>query len=132
MPVAKYAIAGANIKDRLWMIKHALSLKPTVNLVIYEVDARMFDTEGLSSASYSLFLPFADSAVMSQYLYDEATWQEFYTAKLIKTAGFRDQTLNSHAWIAESKRKQARYALNSIKVIWRGNGGERSGFLMRP
>lgn len=91
---AKYAIAGANIKDRLWMIKHALSLKPTVNLVIYEVDARMFDTEGLSSASYSLFLPFVDSAVMSQYLYDEATWQEFYTAKLIKTDRFRDQTLN--------------------------------------
>jgi hypothetical protein len=94
VPVAKYAVAGANVVDRLWMIRHALSLNPNVKSVVYDVDARMFDTEGLSSASYSLFLPFADDAVMSPYLKKEATWQEYYTGKFIKTARFRDQTLN--------------------------------------
>ena len=56
-PVTKYAIAGANIVDRYSMIKHFIGLNPTVKIVIYDVDTRLFDTEGLSSASYTLFLP---------------------------------------------------------------------------
>jgi hypothetical protein len=58
------------------------------------VDARLFDSEGLSSGSYTLFLPFIDNDVMSQYLKQEASWQEYYTSKLIRTTRFRDQTLN--------------------------------------
>jgi hypothetical protein len=94
MPTVKYAVAGANVTDRMWMVQHALTLNPTVKLVIYDVDTRLFDSEGLSSASYSLFLPFIDDVVMSKYLYNHATWQEYYIAKLIKTTRFRDQTLD--------------------------------------
>lgn len=92
--VAKYAIAGANTLDRLWMIKHYLSINPHIRTIIYDVNAQLFDSEGLSSASYTLFLPFIDDEIMSQYLRREATWQEYYTAKIIRTARFRDQTLN--------------------------------------
>jgi len=94
VPVAKYAIAGANVLDRFWMIKHYLNMNPNVRTVIYGVDARMFDSEGLSSASYTLFLPFINNHVMEQYLRKQATPEEFYTCKFIKTARFRDQTLN--------------------------------------
>ena len=94
VPVAKYATAGANTLDRMWMVRHYLEKQPTVKTVIYDVDPRLFDTEGLSSASYTLFLPYIDDPAMDQYLRQEATWQEYVTAKLIHTARFRDQTIN--------------------------------------
>jgi len=92
--VAKYAVAGANTVDRFWMIKHYLSLNPDVKMVIYGVDARLFDSQGLSSASYTLFLPFVDNPLMSSYLRQYASWQEYYSSKIFKSARFRDQTLN--------------------------------------
>jgi hypothetical protein len=92
-PVTKYAIAGANCLDRYWMIKHYLSIDPDVSIVVYDVDPRIFDTEGLSSASYTLFLPFIDNPVMAEYLHDSSTWQEFYSSKFIRTSRFRDQSL---------------------------------------
>jgi hypothetical protein len=92
--VSRYAIAGANTLDRLWMIKHYLSINPDVEIVIYGVDPRLFDSEGLSSASYTLFLPLMDNRMISQYLQQEASWEEYFTCKFIRTARFRDQTLN--------------------------------------
>jgi len=94
VPVAKYATSGANALDRLWMVRHYLEKQPSVKVVVYDVDPRMFDTEGLSSASYTLFLPYIDDPVMAQYLRQEATWQEYAASKLIRTARFRDQTIN--------------------------------------
>ena len=94
VPVAKYAITGANTVDRLAMLKHYLSLHPHVKLVTYDVDTRLFDSDGLSAASYSLFLPFMDEPNMSHYLRRAALPREYSVSKLIKTARFRDQTLN--------------------------------------
>jgi hypothetical protein len=94
VPVAKYATAGANTLDRKWMVRHYLEKQPSVKTVIYDVDPRLFDTEGLSSASYTLFLPYIGDSAMGKYLRQEATWQEYVTAKLIHTARFRDQTIN--------------------------------------
>ena len=94
VPVAKYATAGANTLDRKWMVRHFLDRQPSVSTVIYDVDPRLFDTEGLSSASYTLFLPYIDDPAMAEYLRQEATWQEYLTARLIHTARFRDQTIN--------------------------------------
>ncbi len=93
-PVAKYALAGANTLDRFWMVRQFIGRQPSVEKVIYDVDPRLFDTAGLSSASYTLFLPYIDDPAMSEYLRQEATWQEYFTSKLIRTARFRDQTLN--------------------------------------
>lgn len=94
VPVAKYAIAGTNVLDRFSMIKHSLNLNPATKVVVYDVEARLFDAEGLSSASYTLFLPFVENHIMSEYLQQQATWQEYYTSRLIRTARYRDQTLN--------------------------------------
>lgn len=94
VPVAKYATAGANALDRLWMVRQFVERQPSVKTVIYDVDPRLFDTEGLSSASYTLFLPYMGDPVMSRYLRREATWQEFYSARVIRTTRFRDQTIN--------------------------------------
>ena len=89
VPVAKYATAGANTLDRKWMVRHFLDRQPSVSTVIYDVDPRLFDT-----ASYTLFLPYIDDPAMAEYLRQEATWQEYLTARLIHTARFRDQTIN--------------------------------------
>ncbi len=94
IPVAKYAVAGANIVDRYSMIKHFIGLNPDVKIVIYDVDARLFDTEGLSSASYTLFLPFIDNDSIDEYIKKEATWQEYVLSKIIRTSRFRDQSFN--------------------------------------
>ncbi len=58
-PVAKYAVAGANIRDRQAMLRHYLaSAKTPLELVVYDVSGYTFDDGGLSSNSYELFLPF--------------------------------------------------------------------------
>ena len=94
VPVEKYATAGANVLDRSWMLQHFIAQNPTVRLVVYDVDPRLFDSDGLSSASYSLFLPYMDVAPMSDYMRQEASWQEYYSGKLVRTTRFRDQTIN--------------------------------------
>jgi hypothetical protein len=92
--VAKYATAGANVVDRNWMIRQFITRQPSVRVVVYDVDARLFDSDGLSSASYTLFLPYLNDPAMSTYLHQEATWQEYYPAKVIRTLRFRDQSIN--------------------------------------
>ena len=62
--------------------------------LIYDVDTRLFDSEGLSSASYSLFFPFIKNLEMREYLKSQASSEEFFVSQYIKTARFRDQTLN--------------------------------------
>lgn len=69
VPVAKYAISGANMADRLVMVRHYFSRQPgAVRLVIYDVDATTFDDRGLSSNSYSLFFPFFDDPIVHDFL----------------------------------------------------------------
>lgn len=92
--VAKYATAGANTLDRLWMVRHFLEKQPSVTTVVYDVDPRLFDAERLSSASYTLFLPYINDPAMSEYLWQESTWQEYLASKIIQSARFRDQTIN--------------------------------------
>jgi len=93
VPVAKYATSGANTMDRLWMVRQYMNRQPSVKTVIYDVDPRLFDSEGLSSASYTLFLPYIDDPAMAPYLRRECSWQEYAVAKVLRTARFRDQSL---------------------------------------
>ena len=94
VPVAKYATAGANTLDRDWMLKQFIEEHPTVKTVVYDVDPRLFDSENLSSASYTLFFPYIENEAIGKYLKKEASWQEYYTSRWIRTARFRDQTIN--------------------------------------
>lgn len=92
--VSKYATAGANTLDRWWMVRHFIGRQPDVEVVVYDVDPRLFDSEGLSSASYTLFLPYMDDPVMQKYMKQQAAWQEYYAGRVVRTSRFRDQTLN--------------------------------------
>lgn len=94
VPVAKYATSGANTLDRYWMIRHFVEEHPSVRYVTYDVDPRIFDSEGLSSASYTLFLPYMDNAAINSYIKTEASWQEYLSNTVVKTSRFRDQTIN--------------------------------------
>ena len=94
VPVAKYATAGANTLDRLWMVRQFVERQSSVRVVVYDVAPWLFDSEGLSSASYTLFLPYIDDPAMKEYLRGQADWKEYWTSKVIHTARFRDQTLN--------------------------------------
>lgn len=94
VPVAKYATSGANTLDRYWMIRQFVEEHPTVRYVTYDVDPRLFDSEGLSSASYTLFLPYIENEAINSYIKTETTWQEYFSSTVVRTSRFRDQTIN--------------------------------------
>ena len=94
VPVAKYAFAGANTLDKYFMVRQFVRQHPSVKMVIYGVEPRLFDAKGLSSSSYTLFLPYLDDQQIGEYLLEQATWQEYWGGRLVKTSRFRDQTIN--------------------------------------
>lgn len=67
-PVAKYAVPGVTIRDRLAMIRHFLATAnaPT-EVVLYDVSGYTFDDTGLSSNSFELFLPFLSEPEIGPY-----------------------------------------------------------------
>jgi len=93
IPVSKYATSGINTFDRFWMMRQFVEAHPSVKVVVYDVDPRMFWSEDLSFASYTLLLPYIDDQVISHYLKQEASWQEYYTSRLLRTARFQDHTI---------------------------------------
>jgi hypothetical protein len=108
VPVSKYAMSGANVLDRYYMIQHFLNRNPSVHTVVYDVDPRLFDSEGLSSASYTLFFPYIDEPIIKEFLRKESKWQEFITARMIRCSRFRDQTLKTaiQGFFGKSERKK--------------------------
>lgn len=127
-PVSKYALAGANTLDRYYMIRHYLSINPDVETIIYDVDTRLFDSEGLSSASYTLFFPFIENSEMRDYLKKQASLEEFFVSRYIKTARFRDQTLNISLRGLLNKiesKKTTKVNLNNYKQSLEGESNNR-------
>lgn len=94
--VAKYAIEGANIQDRLTMIKHFLYQNgDSVRLITFDVDAFFITGEGLSENSYKLFYPFMADPYIDEYLREETSQNfEYQIKKRIKTSRFTDLNLN--------------------------------------
>ena len=69
VPVAKFAVEGANTADRFQMIQHYVFVQSnSVKVVVYDVDAHTFTATGLSSGSFRLFLPFMESPAMCDYV----------------------------------------------------------------
>ncbi|MCY2924828.1 MAG: hypothetical protein NT031_05215, partial [Planctomycetota bacterium] len=69
VPVAKFAVEGANTADRLEMIRYYFRRHPkSVRAVVYAVDAHTFTSAGLSSASYRLLFPFIDDPGIRAYV----------------------------------------------------------------
>ena len=96
VPVAKYAVNGANACDRLAMIRHYLGRQPgAVRLVVYDVDDHTFTGEGLSSNSYRLFFPYLDNPDIARYLKDSVgSWEEYGVRRLLTLLRYNSVTLN--------------------------------------
>lgn len=69
VPVAKFALEGANTSDRLIMTRYFFARHPNgVRAVLYDVDAHTFTGSGLSSSSYQLLFPFIDDPDVRAYI----------------------------------------------------------------
>jgi len=96
VPVAKFALNGANAADRLLMIRHYLNERPSgVKLIIYDVDAHTFTGQGLSLNSYALFYPFLDDPAVRDYVRQYAPLPAYYTRRLISLARFNLDACNA-------------------------------------
>lgn len=87
VPVAKYAVNGANIADRYAMIRHYFDLHPdSVKVVVYDVSAFTFSDRGLSSNSYKLLYPCMRDPAILQHIRanaasrDEVLWRRVFHA----------------------------------------------------
>ncbi len=96
MPVAKYAVNGANTLDRLAMVKHYIGSRPgPVRLVVYDVDDHTFTGAGLSSNSYRLFFPYLDNPDIARHIKESAgSWEECNSRRLLTLLRFNSVTLN--------------------------------------
>jgi len=94
--VAKYAIEGVNVLDRLTMVNHFLHQKGnSVKIITYDVDAFFLTRGGLSKNSYQLFYPFMDDKYINEYIkLENKNKYEYLVKKFIKTSRFTDLNLN--------------------------------------
>ena len=94
-PVAKYARNGANIADRLAMMKQYVESQPSsVKILVYDVDAHIFTGKGLSLNSYTLFYPFMDSSSIDAYVHEYASFYDYGIRHLLKLRRFDLETCN--------------------------------------
>lgn len=95
LPVAKYARQGANISNRLAMIRHYLAVHPhSVKTIIYDMDAHTFTGEGLSANSHRLFYPFMDTPVIREYVKANcSSYGEYQLRNYLKLPRFDEVTL---------------------------------------
>jgi hypothetical protein len=95
VPVAKCARNGANVADRLVMIKQYLDRQPsTVKVLVYDVDAHTFTGQGLSLNSYSLFYPFMDSPSVDEYIRQQASSVDYSVRHALKLWRFNLESCN--------------------------------------
>jgi hypothetical protein len=95
VPVAKYARNGANVADRLVMIKQYLDRQPpSVKVLVYDVDAHTFTGQGLSRNSYTLFYPFMDSPSVDAYVRQQAPLFDYYARHALKLRRFSLESCN--------------------------------------
>jgi hypothetical protein len=94
--VAKYAVEGANVRDRLAMIKHFLHINgDSVKIITYDVDPTFLTGSGISKNSYTLFYPFMDDPYIEEYIRKEKPKKiDFLIKKYLRTSRFDDLNLN--------------------------------------
>jgi hypothetical protein len=72
LPVAKYARQGASLAERQVMIRQFFDRHPgSTRVVIYDVEAALFNPAGLSANSYRLLLPFSDEPAVADFLHSQ-------------------------------------------------------------
>jgi hypothetical protein len=95
VPVAKFALAGANTSDRRLMIQYYLKRQPnSVRAVVYDVDAHTFTDSGLSANSYRLLFPFLGDPEIRDYVRRNCPSRvEFQLRRLFWTARYDESML---------------------------------------
>jgi hypothetical protein len=96
VPVAKFAVEGANTADRAMMIRYYFSRHPkSVRAVVYDVDAHTFTGTGLSSSSYQLLFPFIDDPEIRAYVKQNcASSAEYWLRRLFCLPRYNELTLS--------------------------------------
>lgn len=96
VPIAKYAVNGANVFDRLAMLRQYFTEHPeTVKVVVYDVNDRLFADAGLSANSYRLFYPYIDNSEMQVFLQEHAgSTGEFALRRIFRSLRFNTTDLN--------------------------------------
>ncbi len=94
MKVAKYARQGANVIDRLAMLRHYLECQPnSAKLLIYGVDAYTFSDHGLSANSYRLFFPFMNRQSVREFLRQQCKKKSEYLLRIFShSTRFNEET----------------------------------------
>jgi hypothetical protein len=96
VPVAKFAVEGANTADRFQMIRYYLKRQPaSVRAVVYDVDAHTFTSSGLSSSSYTLLYPFIDDPDIGAYILQNCgNKKDYWLRRVLWSARFNELTLS--------------------------------------
>lgn len=88
--VSKYTREGVNIVERDLMIDQLLKSNQQLELVVYAVDAWMFTGEGLSENSYKQFYPFMGEKTINDYVFENATFGDFWQHQIIKSSRYNE------------------------------------------
>ena len=96
VPVAKFAVEGANTADRLLMVQYYFKRQPaSVRAVVYDVDAHTFTDSGLSSNSYQLLFPFIGDPDIREYIRRHcASRTEYFLRRLLCTPRYNELMLS--------------------------------------
>lgn len=105
LPVAKYARQGADPSNRLAMIRHYLDAQPgALKALVYDVDAHIFTSSGLSANSHRLFYPFMGSPVVRDYIASQTSNQfEYWSRRFFTLPRFNEVTigLSVRGWLGK-------------------------------
>jgi hypothetical protein len=114
IPVAKYAVPGANTLDRLAMTRHYFSEHPQqVKVVVYVCDYFIFNdmpigTERNIGRCKQLF-PFVDNTEIDNYLKNSCPWTGYLPRKYIKSLRYNDYNVLDTAVVNHFKDPQIPY-----------------------
>ena len=96
-PVAKYARAGAQLEDRITMVRHyAQATGSDPQLILFGVDGHLFAPRGLSSNAHRLFYPHMSDPLIDTYVKGKAqSPSEYLSRRFIHLARYNDVMLNA-------------------------------------
>jgi hypothetical protein len=108
VPVAKYALAGMDVHDRLAMLRHYLAEHPQqVKMVVYDIDFFTFNgrtgEDVQSGKQYRQLYPFIDNDVIDSYVKGKSSWPEYWARKYIRSLRFNDPKVFARAVINHFK-----------------------------
>lgn len=95
IPCGKFALNGANAKNRYAMVEHLIEDHSRCKMIVFDVSAYTFNDRNLSAAAYTLLFPYMDSAPIADHIQSSAqSWHEPLTRRLFRLTRFNSTTLN--------------------------------------